>query len=86
MSTQPLTRAGTAIGNLGQHTGIRKNGMPVFDHRLRVFEQVSLVLPAVASALSVWTDSFCDPTHINTDLWIHKIVCIAVLQEVGLIA
>lgn len=31
---------GTAIGSLGQHTEIQKDGMPVFDHRLRVFEQV----------------------------------------------
>ncbi|CAF9940665.1 MAG: hypothetical protein ALECFALPRED_008785 [Alectoria fallacina] len=33
---------GTAIGNLGQHTGIEEDGMPVFDHRLRVFEQIVL--------------------------------------------
>lgn len=32
---------GTAIGNLGQHTPIREDGMPVFDHRLRVFEQIT---------------------------------------------
>lgn len=31
---------GTAIGSLGQHTEIQKDGMPVFDHRLRVFEQI----------------------------------------------
>ncbi|CAD6569874.1 MAG: hypothetical protein ASARMPRED_003298 [Alectoria sarmentosa] len=33
---------GTAIGNLGQHTGIKEDGTPVFDHRLRVFEQIVL--------------------------------------------
>ncbi|CAD6584913.1 MAG: hypothetical protein ASARMPREDX12_001790 [Alectoria sarmentosa] len=33
---------GTAIGNLGQHTGIEEDGTPVFDHRLRVFEQIVL--------------------------------------------
>ena len=31
---------GAAIGNLGQHTEV-KNGLPVFDHRLTVFEQVN---------------------------------------------
>lgn len=31
---------GTSIGNLGQHTGIREDGIPVFDHRLEVFEQI----------------------------------------------
>ena len=35
------------MGNLGQHTGTQKNGMPVFDHRLRVFEQASSLLPMV---------------------------------------
>ena len=41
-----LTLVGTAIGNLGQHTGTRmtkKYGLlPVFDHRLKVFQQVSV--------------------------------------------
>ncbi|KAL9071978.1 MAG: hypothetical protein Q9161_003910 [Pseudevernia consocians] len=31
---------GTAIGNLGQHTGIGENQLPIFDYRLRVFEQI----------------------------------------------
>ncbi|CAD6592794.1 MAG: hypothetical protein ASARMPRED_006723 [Alectoria sarmentosa] len=31
---------GTAIGNLGQHTAVQADGSPVFDHRLRVFEQI----------------------------------------------
>lgn len=44
VSAWSLILAGTAIGTLGQHTRIRKNGLPVFDHRLRVFEQVSVVL------------------------------------------
>lgn len=45
LSACVLTFEGTAIGNLGQHTGIEEDGMPVFDHRLRVFEQVNPVLP-----------------------------------------
>ena len=40
MSAWSLIFKGAAIGNLGQHTEVQDNGIPVFDHRLEVFEQV----------------------------------------------
>lgn len=70
---------GTAIGNLGQHTGIQENGQPVFDHRLTVFEQVSSVLSIPSRMLKVCTDCFCHATYNNTDFRIHEVVRIAVL-------
>ena len=79
-----LNCAGTAVGNLGQHTEFRKDPeyglLPVFDHRLKVFEQVSQCSSSrVAAMLKKWTDAFRNATHIDPDHWVHEAVCAAFL-------
>ena len=62
---------------------MQDNRLPVFDHRLEVFQQViSVPFLYFVSTLKTWIDTLCNATYNNTDFRVHEVVCTAFLQKV----
>ena len=57
--------------------------MPVFDHRLEVFNQVSsFLIVYFVPALKRRIDPLCNTAYDDTDFRVHEVVCTALLQKV----